>query len=223
MRLSNSFNLKNAMNYGVKRVVRAVCVPFQVGYRKIVQLFSPTTIVGKVSSDIKQEIKKVGEKPKSLKGYYAIGERYVAKKLVYVLVLLAILLPVLWVKLAWPWVQSRFLTKTMVVNSQDMKGYSGKVRLLNTEDGTVIFEGTLTDGRINGEGSLYSHEGNLLYRGGFLSEQYSGMGESYYANGNLKYRGEFAVNAYDGTGTLYNEDGSLLYEGSFAAGLYAAV
>ena len=87
MQLPSSFNLKNSMLYGIKRIVRAVSAPLQILYRKMVRIFSPTTIVGKVSGDVKKQIKQIGEKPASLKGYYAIGEKYVAKKLVYVLAL----------------------------------------------------------------------------------------------------------------------------------------
>ena len=155
MGISNNFNLKNAMLYGIKRVVRALYAPIQTFYRKIVRMVSPTSIVGKVSSDVKNEIKRVGKKPSSLKEYYAIGEHYIAKKIVYVLILILILLPVVYIKIVFPWVESRFLVKTMVINSLDMQGYTGKVRLVGDKElENVIFEGTLTDGRIQGQGVL---------------------------------------------------------------------
>ncbi|MCH5339593.1 MAG: hypothetical protein J1E03_12480, partial [Acetatifactor sp.] len=116
--------------------------------------------------------------------------------------------------IVFPWVQSRFLTKTMVIHSQDMEGYTGKVRLVgDLETDNVIFVGTLTEGKINGLGTLYDWEGNLIYQGEFLADQYSGMGVSFYQNGNVQYSGEFAGGQYEGTGKLYQEDGILLYEG----------
>ena len=165
--------------------------------------------------------RKIINKPDSLRGYLRLGERYVAKKLALVLVLFIIILPLSFIWLVYPWVQSRFLTKTMVIYSKDMEGYTGRVRLVeDLEAGNVIFTGTLTEGRINGQGTLYDSEGNLLYRGEFLADQYSGVGESYYKNGNMEYAGQFGANQYEGAGKLYDETGSLIYEGGFAQGLY---
>ena len=176
--MAGRFNIKNSLHYGVRRILRTVAAPVQLLYQKLFNLFSPDAIVGKVSADVRKEIRTVGEKPDSLKGYYAIGSRYVAKKLVYVLLLLLILLPALYVRFVFPWIESRFLVKTMVVNSVDMEGYTGRVRLVgDREQRNVIFEGTLTGGRIHGQGTLYDYEGHLLYRGGFAAEQYEGAGE----------------------------------------------
>ena len=165
--------------------------------------------------------RKIVDKPKSLKGYLHLGKRYVAKKMAFIFVLAAVLLlfPLLWI--TYPWVQSRFLTKTMVFNSEDTEGYTGKVRLVaDLEADNVIFVGMLTDGKINGHGTLYDPEENLRYQGEFLEDQYSGMGESYYRNGNVQYVGQFEANQYEGKGKLYDEEGVLIYEGDFSQGLY---
>lgn len=172
-----------------------------------------------------ESCKRIGEKPDSLKGYFSIGTRYVAKKLAFLLVLLvllpALLLPMLFFKLVYPFVESRFLTKTMVFHSEDTVGYTGKVRLVgDLEADNAIFIGALTEGRINGQGMLYDSEGNLRYRGDFLEDQYSGRGETYYQNGNVEYTGQFIAGQYEGMGKLYDEDNILIYEGNFSGGSY---
>ena len=169
--------------------------------------------------------RKIGEKPDSLKGYLHLGKKYVAKKMAIVffmlMVLLMVLLSLAFVWIVYPWIQSRFLTKTMVIHSQDIEGYTGRVRLVgDLETDNVIFVGTMTEGQFNGQGTLYDWDGNLIYRGKFLANQYSGMGESFYQNGKVQYSGEFAGGLYEGTGKLYQEDGILLYEGDFSRGLY---
>lgn len=168
-----------------------------------------------------ERCRKIVDKPNSLKGYLRFGKRYVAKKmaLVFLLTVILLLLSLLWI--VYPWVQSRFMTKTMVFHSEDTEGYTGKVRLVSDpEADSVIFVGTLTEGRINGQGTLYDSEGNLRYQGEFLEDQYSGMGESYYPNGNVEYIGQFEANQYEGIGKLYDERGALIYEGYFSQGLY---
>ena len=221
MYLPDFYYIKAKLKYGVKGVLWAVSAPFSRFGRKLANAFSSSSIMGRIGEDVMNEIQNIKEKPDSLKGYFAIGERYVAKKLVFVLALSVIILPLLFLKSAYPWVESRFLTKTIVINSEDMKEYTGKVRLVgDLQENNVIFVGTLTQGKINGYGTLYDSNGNLRYRGGFLEEQYSGIGESYYQNGNVEYTGQFAVNQYEGTGKLYDEAGFLIYEGEFSQGLY---
>ena len=172
--------------------------------------------------------KKIGEKPDSLKGYLHLGKKYVAKKMAVVFVLLMVLLMALlflaFVWIVYPWIQSRFLTKTMVIHSQDTEGYTGRVRLVgDLEADNVIFVGTLTDGQINGQGTLYDWEGNLVYRGKFLANQYSGMGKSFYQNGKVQYSGEFAGGLYEGNGILHYPDSQIQYRGSFSQGQFEGV
>ncbi|MCH5275794.1 MAG: hypothetical protein J1E65_08130 [Lachnospiraceae bacterium] len=168
--------------------------------------------------------KKIVNRPTSLKGYLRFGKRYVAKKLALCMIPVGILVPLFIIWIAYPWVQARFFTKvmeTMVLGSQDMEGYTGKARLVgDLEADNVIYVGTLTEGKMDGQGMLYDAEGNLRYEGEFLADQYSGVGESYYPNGNVEYTGEFAGGQYDGTGKLYDEAGYLIYEGEFFGGLY---
>ncbi len=183
---------------------------------------NPDAIVTTVINDVKKEAKDLTQKkPTSFKDYFIVGNYYIAKKLVLFSILAVIFLPLLYIRFLHPIVVSRFFTKTMVLNSNEQANYNGKVRLLDREGGNVIFVGRLTDGRINGEGTLYDYNGNLLYQGGFLMELYSGTGLLYYPNGRIAYKGGFSLNQYNGEGILYYETGGIQYDGSFLDGLYA--
>ena len=83
-------------------------------------------------------------------------------------------------------------TRTIVVNSSEMMGYTGRVRLIdNAVERDVLYEGDMANGRVTGYGVLYGYGGNLVYKGSFLMEMYSGSGELYYPSGNTKYVGDF--------------------------------
>lgn len=164
--------------------------------------------------------RKIIGKPDSLKGYLRLGKRYVAKKLAFVTVLLSglMLLSLIWILCLW--VQPQPLTKTMVIHSQDMEGYTGKARLVgDLEADNVIFVGTLEEGRFNGQGTLYDLEGNLKYEGEFSADQYDGIGKLYDEAGMLIYEGGFSQGLYQGSGLLY-QSGELLYQGGFSGGFY---
>ena len=168
-----------------------------------------------------EECSRLGDKPDSLKGYFPFGKRYIAKKLAVVIAFLMIIIPLLFLWVMYPWVETRFLIRTMVIGSEEAEGYTGKVRLVgDLEEDNVIFMGRLADGRFDGQGTLYDSDGSLIYQGEFLTDRYSGMGESYYKNGNVEYIGQFAYGQYEGPGKLFDENGVLLYEGGFSAGLY---
>lgn len=167
--------------------------------------------------------RKIIDKPDSLKGYLRLGKRYVAKKLAFVTVLLfgLVILSLIWI--LYLWVQPQPLTKTMVIHSQDMEDYTGKVRLVgDLEADNVIFVGTLAEGRFNGQGTLYDPEGNLKYEGEFSQGLYQGSG-LLYQSGELLYQGGFSGGLYEGNGTLYYPDGNIRYRGSFSQGLYEGV
>ena len=179
------------------------------------------TIIEKVSEDIREEVKDVGRKPNSLTGYYLIGSRYIAKKVIYFCLLGIVVGAALFVQFGFPWIQAKFLTRTFVVNSEDMFGYTGRVRLLADKTGrNVLFTGQMEEGRITGRGTLYDYNGSRMYQGNFLMEMYEGDGETFYPNGQTCYKGKFLANQYEGKGTLYYQNGNTQYEGEFVQGLY---
>ena len=166
------------IEYTAKRLKRVLIAPIQTLFRKIKRMLSPESFASQVVGDVRKGIgSKAGKKERSLKDYFSFGHYYVLKKLVYLFLVALVVIPILYVKLLHPIIISQFFTKTMTVDSEEMIGYSGKVRLLAEEDGTLLFEGRMEDGRINGKGQLYNYAGALLYDGNFEMEAYSGEGE----------------------------------------------
>lgn len=151
----------------------------------------------RVKKDIEDRKAKILEAQSSPeKNYVAVGSRMMAKKLLYVA---GIALPLAAIALRlWgiPFLQSKFFTKKMEINSPEMYRYTGKVRLLAPGTDRVLFEGRLSEGTVTGQGRLYDYSGNLVYEGGFEN------------------------NRYEGFGYLYGEDGALVYEGMFRSGQY---
>ena len=196
--------------------------PVQVVFRKVKRMVSPESFSSKVLSDVRKGIsQRKKKKERTIQDYFSFGRYYVLKSMVYIVMLAVLILPVLYIKLLHPVLVSHFFTKTMVINSSEMIGYSGKVELLSENDGTLIFKGKMDDGRISGKGQLYTYEGALLYEGNFEMEAYSGEGELYYENSEqLCYKGTFLLNLYDGQGCLYDKEGNLVYQGAFKNGLY---
>lgn len=205
-----------------RRLSHILMAPVQVVIRKAKRTISPDSFASKVITDVRKGInQKKNKKERVIGDYYSIGKYYVLKRMVFFILLAALILPVLYIKLVHPVLVSHFFTKTMVVNSSDMVGYSGKVELLSEDEGELIFKGKMEDGRINGNGKLYTYSGALLYEGNFEMEAYSGEGELYYENSEtLRYKGTFLLNQYEGQGMLYDKEGNLQYKGDFKNGLY---
>lgn len=161
------------------------------------------------------------KKPDSLKEYYLVGKHYIAKKIVYLAAFLLVIGMAFFIIVGLPWMQAKFFTKTFVINSEKMQGYTGRVRLVdNRTDGNLLFAGYMEEGRINGQGTLYDYEGNKIYQGNFLMEMYEGKGETFYSDGQTCYKGEFAANKYEGKGILYYRNGQVQYEGQFIQNLF---
>ena len=221
MRFTNETGLMQVLKYSSQRLTRILTVPVTNGYRRLRRVLNPNGFTTRVMADVRKGGKElITGKPQSLADYFSLGNYYVAKKLVFVAAVLVFVLPVLYLKFVHPVIRTNFLTVPMVINSAEMAGYTGKVELLSQENGTVLYRGPLSEGRITGEGRLYDYGGSLVYQGGFLMEQYEGAGQSFWPNGNLQYAGTFSANRYEGSGTLYAEDGTLIYQGSFSRGLY---
>ena len=217
MKFAGNDSIFRIMRQSAQRAFRRISAPVQMVYRRILHIVSPASIVGKVSEDIREEVKDVGKKPESIGEYFLVGRRYIAKKIVYLAVLLLITGAALFILVGLPWIRAKFFTQTFIINSEKMQGYTGKVKLLdNKENRTVLFAGRMEEGRINGRGTLYGYDGNKMYEGEFLMEMYEGNGESFYSSGQTCYKGEFAANQYEGRGTLYYPNGKMQYEGEFA-------
>lgn len=221
MRFTNETGLLQVLKYSSQRLTRIMTVPVTNAYRKLRRVLNPNGFTTRIMSDVRKGSKELlAGQPQSLKDYIAVGNYYIAKKLVFLAAVGLILLPVIYLKFVHPFLLTHFLTNTMVINSAEMAGYTGKVKLLSGTGGTVLYKGPLTGGRITGEGTLYDYTGNLVYQGNFLMEQYEGSGQTFWPNGNTCYVGSFSANEYNGSGKLYSENGVLLYQGGFANGRY---
>ena len=82
MRFINDFDWKKTMQYGWRRILRALVRPFAALRLKFRRLSNPNTLVNTVVTDVQAEVKKaVSKKPESLEEYLPVGRYYAAKKL----------------------------------------------------------------------------------------------------------------------------------------------
>lgn len=97
MRFINDFDWKKTMQYGWRRILRALVRPFAAIRLKFRRLSNPNTLVNTVVTDVQAEVKKaVSKKPESLDEYLLVGRYYAAKKLIIGILILVILLPILY-------------------------------------------------------------------------------------------------------------------------------
>lgn len=80
--------------------------------------------------------------------------------------------------------------------------------------------GDFEDGNLHGNAKVYDN-GLLLYEGEMKDGKYSGKGKEYHRNGQLCYDGEFKDDEYHGKGTLYDENGNIIYDGKWRYGDYS--
>ena len=111
------------------------------------------------------------------------------------------------------------------------------------DNGKVLYEGSLKDGKFDGRGRYFYKNGNIMYDGNFRQDAYFGKGKYFNPNGKLVYEGYFKDNKikrgkkfypdgtvmyegnfkdydFDGRGKLFHENGRVRYEGNFAKGQY---
>ena len=214
-------NVKNGFVLALKRLGNRITSPFQTAVYRVKSLFNESSIAGYVVSDVTEEMKEITEKPASKKSYTKVGKKYIAKKMLYFITLMILVAAIIGIRFLAPVIIAKYFTKTMVINTSEMKNYTGKVKLIDSkETKRVLYIGELKKGRIEGTGELYDYNGTKLYVGEFKKEMYSGSGETFYENGTTHYKGEFLLNKYEGKGLLYYTNGQLCYEGEFAQGMY---
>ncbi|MGF9911099.1 hypothetical protein ABEX47_07650 [Paenibacillus ehimensis] len=176
--------------------------------------------------------------------YVPIGNYYVQKKLI-VIVMLVLLALVYFIWIKPPAFVSRMFGFVPAFHEQSGTPltYTGKAKVFD-QTGWFKYEGELKDGVFQGPGKLYDPkgwlkrqgdfdkgqlasgeelgpDGTLLYRGGFAEGLYSGTGTLFHPNGKIRYQGEFQAGMPAGKGKAFDENGKLVYEGSFAGGLYS--
>ncbi|MBQ2706929.1 MAG: hypothetical protein IJF67_01590, partial [Clostridia bacterium] len=123
-----NFNLWSAFMLFLKKCQRIFVAPVSMFFRKITRKLNPQNIASKVASDVKQSVKGLTAKPTSIKEYFLIGDKYVAKKLVWAIAIAVLLIAALAIRIGWPWFSQKFLTRSMWVHSEDVAGYTGMVK-----------------------------------------------------------------------------------------------
>lgn len=133
---------------------------------------------------------------------------------------------------------------TYSYNDMDLITFNGNARITNIE-GTIVYEGMITNGKCNGKGTIFNSEGKKIYMGqlvdnvmedeqgtlfyedesiayigGIKKNQKNGEGTLYGTNGKVTYKGNFLNDHYEGKGIHYDNDGYIAYEGDFVDGNY---
>lgn len=98
---------------------------------------------------------------------------------------------------------------------QSYKNYSGYAQVKDSS-GSVVYDGNLTNGTIDGYGTLYKN-GKVLYSGTWNNGTINGYGNLYNDQGQLQYQGTTINGVIDGYGQ-YSENGKLVYQGCLRQG-----
>lgn len=158
-------------------------------------------------------------KPKNERDYFSIFGWMVSKRLAYLVVILIGVVSLWYITIVRGVFNSVANgTRTYKYSSVSLRFAKNTVRITG-KSGYLAYEGQVSGGYANGDGTLYNPQGAVVYRGHFEKSNYEQTGTTYYPNGGMWYAGTFHENLYDGTGKLYREDGSLIYDGEFSRGL----
>lgn len=211
--------LKKYTEYTRRNVSRIVMRPINNVGRKVLRATNPKKYIKKVIKDIQKRVVELFKKKENSKDdYIRFGNTYYSKRLVFCIVILTVALPILIHIYGIPYLSGKLWEATIPIDSSRLTDFSGKAKVLDKNE-SIIYQGQIEGGRINGYGKLYDEFGHLIYEGEFLEEEYSGEGQKYDEKGNLIYSGEFKKNMYNGQGTLYDiENGEIKYEGMFVNG-----
>lgn len=168
MRFTESAGLMQTLKYSAQRLSRILTVPVTNSYRRVRRVLNPNGFTTRVMADVRKGGKElVSGKPTSLKDYFAVGNYYLAKKVVYIAAIVILVLPILYLKFLHPVIRTHFLTTDVVVNSAEMAGYTGKVRLRAAqvlEDVSLRIPSGATVGILGGTGSGKSTLVSLIPR-----------------------------------------------------------
>ncbi len=142
----------------------------------------------------------------------------VSKKLAFAVVIIVGVLSVVFIYSSWSGLfpgSKNDGIKTYDYNDVLLKFSKGTVRIRG-KSGYLAYEGDVSNGACNGQGTLMNPAGFVVYQGSFANSMYEGTGNQYYQDGTLWYQGAFHENLHSGTGRLFRTNGSLEYEGEFA-------
>ncbi len=162
--------------------------------------------------------KTLNVKPRHKDDYYTIGRWLVSRRLAFAAVMVIGVLSIAFLVSSWsglfPGRQNDGI-KTYAYNNVLLKFAKGTVRIKG-KSGYLAYEGEVSKGSCNGQGTLMNPAGFVVYQGNFANSMYENMGTQYYQDGTLFYQGSFHENLHSGNGKIYRTNGSLEYEGEFA-------
>lgn len=220
--------LGNFIAKSFTRLKVAVMNPFRRITRRVQQMFNANMVSAKLASPINAKIRKImGGEAKSEEDYFSIGNLWISKALIYIVILAVCA----FVFIYFSWINPARKNNTTQTESiitdvyydyddMDLGEYSGKANI-KADNGTVVYTGDIDSGVCTGTGTLYNQNGVLVYEGEFANNEFSGSGTRYYANGAVMYTGDFDANMFAGSGLLYYPSGVLEYTGSFENGAFS--
>ena len=94
-------SLITIIDSAVKRALHTVVDPVSNTAQSMTKKASTDSIAQKAASDVNEEIKNLSRPPESLDQYILFGSHYIAKKVFYILLLLVIAAPALFINYAW--------------------------------------------------------------------------------------------------------------------------
>lgn len=197
--------------------IKSRIAPF---FNKIKLWLKPSYIQNRLLVKIRAGINKLFHiRPENEEDYYSFGRWLVGKKLAILLMVIIGAVSLYAILALKPSVSDAAAGQVKIYryNSAPLKFAEGRVAILG-KSGYLAYEGEVSNGAANGEGTLYAKSGEPVYRGSFADSKYNGEGKRYYPGNSLWYEGGFLDNQFEGEGKLYRENGTLEYEGDFAAG-----
>ena len=185
-----------------------------------IKLFTkPSFLLTRLTELIKTFFTKtLNVKPRHKDDYYTIGNWMVSKKLAFAVVIIVGVLSLVYIYTSWSGLfpgSKNDGIKTYDYNDVLLKFTKGTVRIKG-KSGYLAYEGEVSNGSCNGQGTLMNPAGFVVYQGAFQNSMYEGQGNQYYQDGTLWYQGAFHENLHSGSGRLFRTNGSLEYEGEFA-------
>lgn len=159
------------------------------------------------------------KKPTKREDYIETQRLFISKSFLIFLAVGLVLTALLVYFVVWPFLLSHFFTARFYQEDEKLDSWSGRVIVYyDAEKKTPMYQGTLEEGLLQGNGREYDQDGLLLYEGNFVDGVRSGEGSLYEA-GVLVYEGQFSGGVANGMGTAYDE-GVKCYQGAFVDGLY---
>lgn len=91
-------NLYHTFQKSLSRTIKVLTAPVYALARKTKTLLSPQSLFRKASNEVITGVKQLKEPPTSLQDYTLVGSYYVAKKLLFLLVVVGLALPTLFLQ-----------------------------------------------------------------------------------------------------------------------------